>query len=307
MHQLQNQEQSIRFHSGQMLAVANDDFGNADLTRATERLVQNSVSFFPALLRLQKIRFIEELWVNLFQINEIGDVDGMSGLDSNLLEILLIHDDITAAFVLEPFYDLIGGDFFGIGLGDLFVFDRAEIARPKLAKANFLFARGRINRHRDINQPKADTAFPDRTHIAGAASPTLPSACQPSSLSPISKLPCNFSKRSDVCSVMNFLAFMNIGGQELIFILLIILLLFGAKKLPELARGMGKAVTEFQKAKDEFSDEIHKAGKSETETAKSDVKPAQSTVPRVADQPMSSEVRPDPNQAITPGDKADQV
>jgi sec-independent protein translocase protein TatA len=106
---------------------------------------------------------------------------------------------------------------------------------------------------------------------------------------------------------MNFLAFMNIGGQELIFILLIILLLFGAKKLPELARGMGKAVTEFQKAKDEFSDEIHKAGKSETETAKSDVKPAQSTVPRVANQPMSSEVRPDPNQAITPGDKADQV
>jgi sec-independent protein translocase protein TatA len=106
---------------------------------------------------------------------------------------------------------------------------------------------------------------------------------------------------------MSSLAFMNIGGQELIFILLIILLLFGAKKLPELARGMGQAVKEFQKAKDEFSDEIHKAGKSETETAKSDVKPAQSTVPRVADQPMSSEVRPDPNQAITPGDKADQV
>ena len=106
---------------------------------------------------------------------------------------------------------------------------------------------------------------------------------------------------------MNFLAFMNIGGQELIFILLIILLLFGAKKLPELARGMGQAVKEFQKAKDEFSDEIHKAGKSETETAKSDVKPAQSTVPRAANQPMSSEVRPDPNQAITPGDKADQV
>ena len=106
---------------------------------------------------------------------------------------------------------------------------------------------------------------------------------------------------------MSFLAFMNIGGQELIFILLIILLLFGAKKLPELARGMGQAVKEFQKAKDEFSDEIHKAGKSETETAKSDVKPAQSTVPRVANQPMSSEVRPDPNQAITPGDKADQV
>lgn len=107
---------------------------------------------------------------------------------------------------------------------------------------------------------------------------------------------------------MNILAsFMNLAGPDLIVILLIILVLFGAKKLPELARGMGQAVKEFQKAKDEFNDELHKAGKSETETAKSDVKPAQSTVPRVADQPMSSEVRPDPNQAITPGEKADQV
>jgi sec-independent protein translocase protein TatA len=102
-------------------------------------------------------------------------------------------------------------------------------------------------------------------------------------------------------------SFMNLAGPDLIVILLIILVLFGAKKLPELARGMGQAVKEFQKAKDEFNDELHKAGKSETETAKSDVKPAQSTVPRSENQPASSEIRPDPNQAITPGDKADQV
>jgi sec-independent protein translocase protein TatA len=42
-------------------------------------------------------------------------------------------------------------------------------------------------------------------------------------------------------------------------ILLIILVLYGAKKLPELARGMGQAVREFQKAKDGFSKELHKA------------------------------------------------
>jgi sec-independent protein translocase protein TatA len=101
-------------------------------------------------------------------------------------------------------------------------------------------------------------------------------------------------------------SFMNLAGPDLIVILLIILVLFGAKKLPELARGMGQAVKEFQKAKDEFNDELHKAGKSETETAKSDVKPAQSTVPRSENQ-LASEIRPDPNQAITPGDKADQV
>jgi sec-independent protein translocase protein TatA len=107
---------------------------------------------------------------------------------------------------------------------------------------------------------------------------------------------------------MNLLAsFMNLAGPDLIVILLIILVLFGAKKLPELARGMGQAVKEFQKAKDEFSDELHKAGKPEAETAKSDVKPAQSTVARSEAQAVTTEVQPDPNQAITPGDKADQI
>jgi sec-independent protein translocase protein TatA len=106
---------------------------------------------------------------------------------------------------------------------------------------------------------------------------------------------------------MRFLAFMNIGAQELIFVLLILLVLFGAKKLPELARGLRQAVREFQKEKDEFSDELHKAGKSETETAKPDVKPAQSTVPRGESQPANSVTSPQPNQAATPGDKSDQV
>jgi sec-independent protein translocase protein TatA len=101
-------------------------------------------------------------------------------------------------------------------------------------------------------------------------------------------------------------SFMNLAGPDLIVILLIILVLFGAKKLPELARGMGQAVKEFQKAKDEFNDELHKAGKSEAES-KPDVKPAQSTVARTEPQIMTTQTRPDPNQAITPGDKADQV
>ena len=99
---------------------------------------------------------------------------------------------------------------------------------------------------------------------------------------------------------MRFLAFMNIGVQELIVVLLIVLLLFGAKKLPELARGLRQAVKEFQKSNDEFSDELHKAGKS-------DVKPAQLTVPQGESQPSSNAVRPDPNQTVAPGDKADQV
>jgi len=49
---------------------------------------------------------------------------------------------------------------------------------------------------------------------------------------------------------------LNLGGPDLIVLLIIVLLLFGAKKLPELARGLGQAVKEFSKAKDEFEHEI---------------------------------------------------
>jgi sec-independent protein translocase protein TatA len=50
-----------------------------------------------------------------------------------------------------------------------------------------------------------------------------------------------------------------LGPTELIIIFFIILLLFGAKKLPELARGLGKGIKEFQSASKEISDEIRNA------------------------------------------------
>ncbi|AOS83131.1 preprotein translocase subunit TatA [Chlorobaculum limnaeum] len=50
----------------------------------------------------------------------------------------------------------------------------------------------------------------------------------------------------------------GLGGQELILILLIILLLFGAQKLPELAKGLGKGIKEFKKAQNEIEDEFNK-------------------------------------------------
>jgi sec-independent protein translocase protein TatA len=106
---------------------------------------------------------------------------------------------------------------------------------------------------------------------------------------------------------MSFLAsFMNLAGPDLIVILLIILVLFGAKKLPELARGMGQAVKEFQKAKDEFNDELHKAGKSDTQIAKPDVKPAESTVAR-NDEQSPATATPPTTAPVAGGDKADQV
>lgn len=55
---------------------------------------------------------------------------------------------------------------------------------------------------------------------------------------------------------MNIASLFNLAGPDLIVILVIVLLLFGAKKLPELARGLGQAMREFSKAKDEFEREV---------------------------------------------------
>ena len=54
----------------------------------------------------------------------------------------------------------------------------------------------------------------------------------------------------------NVLAFMGLGGQEMIFIFLALLLLFGAKKIPELARGLGKGIREFKDATKDVRENI---------------------------------------------------
>ena len=51
----------------------------------------------------------------------------------------------------------------------------------------------------------------------------------------------------------------TLGGPEIAVIFLVVLLLFGAKKIPELARGLGKSMGEFKKARTEFENEIKHA------------------------------------------------
>jgi sec-independent protein translocase protein TatA len=60
-------------------------------------------------------------------------------------------------------------------------------------------------------------------------------------------------------------------GTDLIWLFLLAVLLFGADKLPKLARGIGKSLGEFKKAKEDFEKEVHAAA-SEPE-AKSEIKP----------------------------------
>ena len=56
-----------------------------------------------------------------------------------------------------------------------------------------------------------------------------------------------------------FLALGIPSGPDLIILLVIVLVLFGAKRLPELARGLGQSVNEFKKAKEEFDKEVTKS------------------------------------------------
>ncbi|MEI9895003.1 MAG: twin-arginine translocase TatA/TatE family subunit [Chthoniobacter sp.] len=77
---------------------------------------------------------------------------------------------------------------------------------------------------------------------------------------------------------MNIASLFNLAGPDLIIILLIVLLLFGAKKLPELARGMGQAVRGIHQGKDEFEREVTRAPEPPTPpapTAKLDQPPVE--------------------------------
>lgn len=63
------------------------------------------------------------------------------------------------------------------------------------------------------------------------------------------------------------------GGSEWIFIVIIALLMFGGKKIPELMRGVGKGIREFKDAKDHVTNEIEQ-GMKEGSTVKEEVIPA---------------------------------
>ena len=78
------------------------------------------------------------------------------------------------------------------------------------------------------------------------------------------------------------------GGPQVILILAIVIILFGAKKIPELARGVGLGIKEFKKASKEVVDEINTASTETTPpanpaapantTAQAQVKPTETKV-----------------------------
>lgn len=59
---------------------------------------------------------------------------------------------------------------------------------------------------------------------------------------------------------MNSLLIFNLGAGEIILIALVVLLLFGGKKIPELMRGLGKGVRSFKNGMNEIEKDIKEAG-----------------------------------------------
>jgi TatA/E family protein of Tat protein translocase len=70
------------------------------------------------------------------------------------------------------------------------------------------------------------------------------------------------------------IAIVGLGTTEILVILFIILLLFGAKKLPELAKGLGKSMNEFKKASVEVEKEFQEGAKESDADAKKKTPPA---------------------------------
>ncbi|MCH8025011.1 MAG: twin-arginine translocase TatA/TatE family subunit [Candidatus Marinimicrobia bacterium] len=67
---------------------------------------------------------------------------------------------------------------------------------------------------------------------------------------------------------------MSLGFGEILVILFIVLLLFGAKRLPELAKGLGRGLREFKQATSEIQDEIKSATDLDGPVNKVESKPA---------------------------------
>lgn len=59
----------------------------------------------------------------------------------------------------------------------------------------------------------------------------------------------------------------SLGPTEMIFVMVVLLLIFGAKRLPELGSGLGKGIREFKKSMREINTEIERAGETKEQIA----------------------------------------
>jgi TatA/E family protein of Tat protein translocase len=84
-------------------------------------------------------------------------------------------------------------------------------------------------------------------------------------------------------------------GADWIYIVLLALLIFGAEKIPKLARGFGRSLGEFKKAKEEFEKEVNAAANEQDKKPDSEAPKIAGTLPEA--------VKPMPSSTVTSSDE----
>lgn len=94
------------------------------------------------------------------------------------------------------------------------------------------------------------------------------------------------------------LAVFGLGGWEVILILAVILVLFGAKKLPELAKGLGQGIKEFKKATNEVTSEIQRAANDDDYNRRQvQYSPPEKSIEATTTAPASTSAQPSQHKA----------
>lgn len=88
---------------------------------------------------------------------------------------------------------------------------------------------------------------------------------------------------------MNHFMLAMLGWPEIMGILFVVLILFGAKKLPELARGLGSGIKEFKKATQDVQDDLHRALDDDPHQDRSQHRPVPPSAPPPAAEPSAPE------------------
>jgi sec-independent protein translocase protein TatA len=98
---------------------------------------------------------------------------------------------------------------------------------------------------------------------------------------------------------MHTIALVTPGPTEWVLILVIVLVLFGAKKLPELARSLGQSMNEFRKAREEFDKELHQAGQ-DLKSPPPNTQPVQQVPPSQPAPVQNAQTQPPAQQPTQP-------
>ena len=97
----------------------------------------------------------------------------------------------------------------------------------------------------------------------------------------------------------------GLGGWEVLLIVAIVLILFGAKKIPELARGLGTGIKEFKNATSEVTKEFEKG--EETKSSKAAPAPEPKTTSTTASAPVAEPAAPAPTTTTTTPEEVNHV